>query len=163
MAEQSRGKTLLIVLLVLAALLGGMWTGTFVLADYRQSWAQGELVAGLLEKKTAPEPTTEPQFKQLDQFVIGLPGRGRNHYMVLELALMSRQAEQLQQWEGVLPALRNTTLGYFSGFDHGGVQEQLQDMGRFEQELQAALNQRLESYGYTPSVEGVLITKLVIQ
>ncbi|MBL1378841.1 flagellar basal body-associated FliL family protein [Zobellella iuensis] len=163
MAEKSRAKTLMVLLLVLAALLGGMWTGTFVLADYRESWAKGELVSGLLEKKARPEPVSEPRFKQLDQFVIGLPGSGRNHYMVLELALMSRQAEQLQLWEGVLPALRNTTLGYFSGFDHERVQGQLQDMGQFEQELQTALNQRLQSYGYAPSVEGVLITKLVIQ
>lgn len=161
MAKKLR-TPLLIVLLVLIASLAGMWAGTFVLADYRDRWANDGWAAWF-ESTPEPEPVTEPQFQPLEQFVIGLPGAERNHYMVLELALMSRRPNQVALWEGVLPALRNTTLTYFSGFDHERVQQQLQDMSRFEQELQTALNQRLESYGYAPSVEAVLITKLVIQ
>lgn len=118
---------------------------------------------GWQERLEAMFYRAEPQFKPLEQFVIGLPGLERNHYMVLELALMSRHAEQLALWETVLPALRNTTLSYFSSFDHQQVQAQLQDLSLFEQELQTALNQRLDSYGYASSVEAVLITKLVIQ
>lgn len=161
MAKKLR-TPLLMALLVLIASLAGMWAGTFVLADYRDRWVSDGWAA-LFESTPEPEPVTEPQFQPLEQFVIGLPGAERNHYMVLELALMSRRPNQVALWEGVLPALRNTTLTYFSGFDHEQVQEQLQDMSRFEQELQTALNQRLESYDYAPSVEAVLITKLVIQ
>ncbi|WP_148265919.1 flagellar basal body-associated protein FliL [Oceanimonas sp. GK1] len=161
MAKTSR-SSLKMALLLLAVLLTGIGAGTFVLADYRQTLqAKGWLA--LFESAPEPEPVTEPQFQPLEQFVIGLPGAERNHYMVLELALMSRRPQQLALWEGVLPALRNTTLSYFSGFDHDQVQAQLQDMSKFESELQLALNQRLEGYGYAPSVEAVLITKLVIQ
>ena len=158
-AKKSRGK-LGIILLVLVALLAGMGLGTFVLADYKARFMEAG-VAAWFEPK--PAAVTEPQFKPLEQFVIGLPSLERNHYMVLELALMSRHPEQLALWDTVLPALRNTTLGYFSSFDHQQVQDQLQDMSHFEQELQTALNERLASYHYEPSVEAVLITKLVIQ
>lgn len=160
-AKKSGGKWVLI-LLVLVSLIVGMGLGTFVLADYKARFMETGL-ASLLERPEKEELVVEPQFKPLDQFVIGLPGAERNHYMVLELALMSRRPEQLALWDTVLPALRNTTLSYFSSFDHQQVQDQLQDLSHFEQQLQAALNERLSSYEYAPSVEAVLITKLVIQ
>ncbi|MGP7733812.1 MULTISPECIES: flagellar basal body-associated FliL family protein [Oceanimonas] len=161
MAKKSRSY-LLIGLLLLITLLAGMGAGTFVLADYRQTLEEKGWLA-MLQPAPEPEPVSEPQFQPLEQFVIGLAGEGRNHYMVLELALMSHQPRQVSLWQGILPALRNTTLGYFSGFDHEQVQARLQQMDGFETELQQALNQRLQSYGYAPSVEAVLITKLVIQ
>lgn len=158
-AKKSRSKFGL-VWLVLVTLVVGMGVGTFVLADYKARFIDGGMAAWF-----APEPVVavEPQFKPLEQFVIGLPSLERNHYMVLELALMSRYPDQLVLWDTVLPALRNTTLSYFSSFDHQQVQEHLQDLSHFEQELQTALNDRLSSYEYDPSVEAVLITKLVIQ
>lgn len=161
MAKKSRSYVLT-ALLLLAVLLAGMGAGTFILADYRQALAEQGWLA-MLQSEPDPEPVSEPQFQPLEQFVIGLSGERRNHYMVLELALMSHQPEQVSLWQGVLPALRNTTLTYFSEFDHEQVQSQLQNMGKFEGELQQALNQRLQHYGYAPSVEAVLITKLVIQ
>ena len=158
-AKKSRGK-LSLVLLMLVALVAGMGIGTFVLADYKARFLDEGIAAWFAPKAAV---AVEPQFKPLDQFVIGLPSQERNHYMVLELALMSRYPEQLLLWDTVLPALRNTTLSYFSSFDHQQVQEQLQDLSHFEQELQIALNERLTSYEYDPAVEAVLITKLVIQ
>lgn len=151
-----------LILLVLVSLVVGMAVGTFVLADYKVRFMETGL-ASLLERPEKEELVVEPQFKPLEQFVIGLPGAERNHYMVLELSLMSRRPEQVALWDTVLPALRNTTLSYFSSFDHQQVQAQLQDLAHFEQALQEALNERLSSYEYAPSVEAVLITKLVIQ
>lgn len=158
-AKKPRGK-LGLVLLMLVVLLAGMGIGTFVLADYKTRYIDEGMAAWFAPKAAV---AAEPQFKPLEQFVIGLPSQERNHYMVLELALMSRYPDQLLLWDTVLPALRNTTLSYFSSFDHQQVQEQLQDLSHFEQELQTALNERLSSYQYDPSVEAVLITKLVIQ
>lgn len=160
-AKKSR-KTLWLVLLVLLSLLAGMAVGTLVLADYKARFMESGL-SSWLDRTPEPSPVTEPQFKPLDSFVIGLPSADRNRYMVLELSLMSRRSDQLALWDTLLPALRNTTLSYFSSFDHQQVQDKLQDLSQFEKELQVALNQRLESYDYMPSVEAVLITKLVIQ
>lgn len=161
LVKKSRRPMLLLVL-VLIALLSGMAVGTFVLADYKARFMD-EGGAVWFKPAPVPEVVSEPQFKPLEQFVIGLPGPERNHYMVLELALMSRKPDQVALWDTVLPALRNTTLSYFSSFDHQQVQDQLHDLSGFEQKLQTALNQRLKSFDYIPSVEAVLITKLVIQ
>ncbi|WKE66545.1 flagellar basal body-associated FliL family protein [Gallaecimonas kandeliae] len=128
-------------------------------------------VSGLINPKAwfadpPPPPlvmSEKPLFQPLDKFVISLAGDEVQHYMMLELALVSHDPRMPEQSKELQPVIRNALLQYFSTRKYQEVREEIKDLSKLQLALKDRLKQTVDSYGYQLAVDEVLLTKVVIQ
>lgn len=147
-------KWLMIVVLAIV-LLAALAYGAYLKRDLIAVWL------GLEEPK--PELSEKPLFKPLDRFVISLEGDSQSHYLVLELALVTYNPAQLEELRMLNPLIRNAMVQYFSHRSNDDVQKELKDITALQTSLLGKLVTTLQSYGYKPYLDEVLITKVLVQ
>ncbi|QXC36231.1 lateral flagellar basal body-associated protein LafF [Aeromonas sp. FDAARGOS 1407] len=149
-------KWLMIVVLAIV-LLAALAYGAYLKRDLIAVWL------GLEEPK--PELSEKPLFKPLDRFVISLEGDSQSHYLVLvlELALVTHNPAQLEELRMLNPLIRNAMVQYFSHRSNDDVQKELKDITALQTSLLGKLVTTLQSYGYKPYLDEVLITKVLVQ
>ncbi len=147
-------KWLMIVVLAIV-LLAALAYGAYLKRDLIAVWL------GLEEPK--PELSEKPLFKPLDRFVISLEGESQSHYLVLELALVTHNPAQLEELKVLNPLIRNAMVQYFSHRTNDDVQKELKDITALQTSLLGKLVTTLQSYGYKPYLDEVLITKVLVQ
>ncbi|MCF3095883.1 LafF [Aeromonas australiensis] len=145
----------LMVIVLAIILLVALAYGVFLKRDVIAVWV------GLEEPK--PELSSQPLFKQMDRFVISLEGEGQSHYLVLELALVTHNPEQIDRLSEQAPLVRNAMVQYFSHRTNEDVQKELKDITALQTSLLGKLVTTLQSYGYKPYLDEVLITKVLVQ
>lgn len=148
------GKALIILLGVLVVLILG---GT--------AWAfsTGRLDALLAEQAEPVQMSDKPMFKPLNRFVVSLANEPIQHYMMLELTLVSHHPDMPSQADSLESVIRNALLRYFSGLTHQAVREEMRDIETLQEELRQTLVAAAADYGEELPVEKVLITNVVIQ
>lgn len=160
-AKKSQGKSLVILMSVLAtlstlALVGVLWFNS-----------DGKLIqianAGTSTQGTRTLADGEPMFLPLDKFVISIEGRKVVHYMMLEVSLVTRHQESMEELIEVKPLVRNALVKKMSKYSHTQVRAQLKDLDSLQQELLEDLRDTLSDYGVVSAIDEVLITKMVIQ
>ncbi len=147
-------KWLMIVVLAIV-LLAALAYGAYLKRDLIAVWL------GLEEPK--PELSEKPLFKPLDRFVISLEGDSQSHYLVLELALVTHNPALLEELRMLNPLIRNAMVQYFSHRSNDDVQKELKDITALQTSLLGKLVTTLQSYGYKPYLDEVLITKVLVQ
>ncbi|EKE73990.1 flagellar basal body-associated FliL family protein [Gallaecimonas xiamenensis] len=122
-------------------------------------------VEQLFQEPPAPPVvmSTQPLFHPLDKFVVSLGGDDVQHYMMLELALVSKDPRMPRQSTELSPVIRNALLKYFSTRKYEQVRTEIRDMASLQAALKKQLMETVDSYGYELSVDEVLLTKVVIQ
>lgn len=153
-------KTLLIafsaVLLVLVALLGG--------AAWAVSSGKIDLEAAFKEPEPPPvEMLEQPIFNDLDKFVVSLADQNTQHYMMLELSLVSHDPRLPEQAKALHSVIRNALVKYFSSQTRSNVHDALKELDQLQNTLGGTLRTAAEAYGQPLAVEQVLITNVVIQ
>ena len=148
---------MLSAILVLLLLVGG-----------GAAWAvsKGHLDLEELFKEPPPPPvqmSEKPIFQNLDKFVVSLAKSRTQHYMMLELSLVSHDPRMPEQAKAMTSVIRNALLKHFSGKDQAAVQAELDDMNALQVSLRDSLVGAVEAYGQTLAVDEVLLTNVVIQ
>lgn len=141
-------KNLLLIiaalLVAIAAALGGIW--------YSNSTA-------------APVPATEsrPLFHPLERFVISVAHEHHSRYLVLELTLVTSDAQVLAVLEEAAPLLRNALVEQFANTSHQQARQAFQDITQVQQNILERFNTTLRGNKYSQQIEQVLITNVFIQ
>src|SRR5262249_33822610 len=116
-----------------------------------------------LAEPAAKKLSDKPLFKPLDKFVISVDSPGGRHYLVLELALVTRDFDQYAQFDELNPALRNAAVELFSQRSYDDMRTQLQNVTALQDELLDKFRATMTAFSYQPALERVLITKIVMQ
>lgn len=155
--QSGRAGNVMVILLgavVLLVLGGAAWAFTSGRLD------------SLLAGQTEPEPvqmTEKPLFKPLNKFVVSLASEPVQHYMMLELTLVSHHPDMPSQAENLESVIRNALLKHFSSLSHQAVREEMRDIEALQEALRQTLVAAAADYGEELPVEKVLITNVVIQ
>ena len=145
----------LMVIMMALCLLAALAYGAYLKRDTVAVWL------GLAEAK--PELSKTPLFKPMERFVISLEGDREPHYLVLELALVTHNPQQLETLNELTPLIRNAMVQYFSHRSHEAVKQELQNISALQTSLLGKLVGTREGYGYKPYLDEVLVTKVLVQ
>ena len=113
--------------------------------------------------KPPVELSKKPLFKPLDKFVISLESEGSSNYLMLELALVTHDPEQMAIYDNLKPVIRNAMVQFFSHRDLTQVRKDLQDVDGLQTALKQKLSETISNYGYKSAIDEVLVTKVVLQ
>ena len=105
----------------------------------------------------------KPLFKSLDKIVVGLSGDRVQRYMMLELALVSRDPRMEEQSASLTPVIYNAVLQYFSQHTYDAARAEIQDIEKLQGRLLEKVRATADGYGYQLAVDKLLLTKVVIQ
>lgn len=150
-------KKLLSALFAMAALLvaGGVWA---------MSSGKVDLKALMDRAEALPPPMNEqPIFKNLDRFVVSLADPATQHYLMLELSLVSHDPRMPKSADELDSVIRNTLIKHFSAKTRDHVRAELRELEALQSQLRDAIDLAAQDYGHTLAVEKVLITNVVIQ
>ncbi|WP_115719430.1 flagellar basal body-associated FliL family protein [Gallaecimonas mangrovi] len=154
--EKKKLSPLVIVLLVLVLLAAG-----FGYCAY-----SGVInVKGMFTPAPAPaiQMSKKPIFHPLGKFVISIPGDDVQHYMMLELALVSHDPRMPKESDDLQPVIRNALMQYFSDRQYEDVRKEIQDIEKLQTALKKQLETSVKRFGYELALDQVLLTKVVIQ
>lgn len=109
-------------------------------------------------------PRGEPKeyrFHPVDKIIVSMRGDGREHYLVVDLALQAKSSKEPQNFEQAEPIVRNSVVAYLSGLKFDELRElpisELQ--GRLEKVLLADFASKNAAVPF----KHVLINKLIVQ
>lgn len=114
----------------------------------------------------SPEPEEEveqgPSFHPIEKLVLTVKGKKQTHFVMLELAIETRQPERIKVVDNYMPLIQNSLLKLFSdkSFD------QLQQPGAIENLQTEVKNTLLQTFAETPmirDIDDILMTKYVVQ
>jgi flagellar protein FliL len=169
-AAQKKKKLMMLGGLIAALLLvsgGGTWALLHFLADEdpaaQQATADAPAEEGEEEPAAPAEPTrAQAQYLQLEPtFLANYMVKGRQHYLQLAVAVMTRDEAALKAMHEHMPLIRNRLVMLLSG----EVFETLQtDEGRLrlQEKLLAAIQEILQKETGHGGVEQVLFTNFVM-
>jgi len=112
---------------------------------------------------TAPASTETVayEFYPVSKVIVGVRGKNREHYFVLDLALQARHTDEPRDFADVEPLVRNSVVSYLSNFSFDELRAlkivELQD--RLEEALFADFATQRAAVPF----EHVLINKLIVQ
>jgi flagellar protein FliL len=115
------------------------------------------------EQPAPPEVSKKPLFKPLEKFVISIDGDNSRHYLMLEITLVTHSAAQIENYDELMPVIRNSLVQYFSQRNEAQLTEELHHVEHLQTELQEHLISTLQNYGFKAALDEVLITKYVVQ
>ena len=103
-----------------------------------------------------------PQFHPLEKIVLSVKGNNQTHFVMLELAIETRDLEQISAINDYMPKIQNALLKLFSNkhyneLQEAGAVEQLQD------EVKNTLLTAFEETYFVNHIDDVLLTKYVVQ
>lgn len=144
-----------IILLLIFMVSGAVW-----------AMATGKLdLNGALAEPPPPpvQMLDKPLYKELDKFVVSLANPHTQHYMMLELSLVSHDPRMPEQADQLSPVIRNALLKHFATQTREGVRDGLAALEDLQNTLRDTLASAAEQHGQELAVEQVLITNVVIQ
>lgn len=144
----------LVLILLLAITAGAAW-----------ALSSGRLpLAALMDNSPAPVAMSEkPLFKPLDKFVVSLARERSQHYLMVEMSLVSRHPDMPDQADELHSVIRNTLLRYFAGRTQQQVQEELASLEQLQDDLRDRLIAAAGHYDMPLDLDAVLLTNVVIQ
>lgn len=145
-------------LVAAATLAGGVW---WVAKSSNILNLENSPIAFL---STKPEEEVEqgPSFHPIEKLVLTVKGKKQTHFVMLELAIETRQPERIKVVDNYMPLIQNSLLKLFSdkSFD------QLQQPGAIENLQTEVKNTLLQTFAETPmirDIDDILMTKYVVQ
>lgn len=151
-------KTLLfgvIIALVTAVMAAGLTVvGTHLLRSE-------ESVGALSNIFSSSEPQSV-EFVEVKNLVITLKGNSRTErYLLLELNLATRGADNTRKTEEMIPAIRGATVSLLSDMEYSAVRAM--SVNEVHNKLKAAYEARFSSLNMNVPFDDVIISKMVFQ
>ncbi|MDX9875054.1 MAG: flagellar basal body-associated FliL family protein [Spongiibacteraceae bacterium] len=140
-------------------LIGAVGGAGVTYGAMQQGWFDASPAADLPEE-SVEQPAV---FHTLDRLIIGLAAARGQRYMVLDLALIGRDADFASQSDTLAPLIQNAVLRYFSRHDYAMAMEESRDPEALQERLLEQIRSTVADNGHELAVEKVLLTKVVIQ
>ena len=139
--------------LVAAASVGGtLW---YVKSHQGEGGASFSLPFGQPEN-------VDPIFHPLEKLVLSVKGERQTHFIMMELALETRNAEAIEGIDNYMPVVRNALLKLFSNKTYEQLQNQ-RTIEELQDEVKGTLLNAFSQTRYARAIDNVLLTKYVIQ
>ncbi|MCL1038717.1 flagellar basal body-associated FliL family protein [Shewanella submarina] len=123
-------------------------------------WQSPTLMGDVFEQQQVAQPT--PRFYPLERFIISVPGKEYQHYVLLELALKSSSANAKHQLAEADPLVRNSLMKMFAGKQVDELNKP-KNLEQLQQEAKDLLTNVLSANKFAVKIDDVLFTRLVIQ
>lgn len=123
-------------------------------------WQSPTMLGGVFEEQQVPADI--PRFYPLERFIISVPGKEYQHYVLLELALKTSSANAKHLLSEADPLVRNSLMKMFAG-------KQVEELNKpnnlelLQLEAKTLLTDVLNHNKYAVTIDDVLFTRLVIQ
>jgi len=109
-----------------------------------------------------PEQSEQPAFHSLDKLVFSVKGKRQTHFVMLELALETRQPEKIKDIDNYMPVVRNALLKLFSNKTYEQLQNQ-PTIDELQEEVKQTLLTAFVNTNFSHIIDDVLLTKYVVQ
>lgn len=128
-------------------------------ADADASPASGFDLAALFHE----EPQYQgPQFHPLEKIVLSVKGNNQTHFVMLELAIETRDLEQISAINDYMPKIQNALLKLFATKHYNDLQ-QAGAVALLQDEVKHTLLTAFEDTYFVRHIDDVLLTKYVVQ
>ncbi len=143
-------------------LVGGMWMlSQSSKSEENSRWLDETPLAFLTEKKQ-PAKDTKPSFHSLEKVVLSVKGKKQSHFVMLEVAIETRQPERVRAIDSYMPVVRNSLLKLFSDktyetlSEHGAVNQ-------LQEEVKQSILLAFADTDIVRDIDDILLTKYVVQ
>ncbi|PJC86425.1 flagellar protein [Vibrio sp. HA2012] len=157
-----RTTIVLCIFMLLSSIL--VSAGTVVLtSSYLQNpdgFASLSFVPDMLSGSEKPEE--KPTFHSLEKLVLGVKGKRQTHFIMLEIAVETRQPKHIEDIDSYMPVVRNALLKMFSNKTYEELQEQ-KEIDSLQNEVKSTLLTAFANTHFVRDIDDVILTKYVIQ
>ena len=108
------------------------------------------------------EPEEKPIFHSLEKLVLGVKGQRQTHFVMMEIAVKTRQPKHIQDIDSYMPLVRNALLKLFSHKTYEELQKQ-KEIDTLQSEVKETLLTAFASTHFVKDIDDVILTKYVIQ
>ncbi|MGR5236466.1 flagellar basal body-associated FliL family protein [Vibrio alfacsensis] len=159
---------LFITMIITSALVSAATVASGIWYLNKSTQASSSATGALLDLSSLPfmsqeAPKSEtPSFHPLEKVVLTIKGKKQSHFVMLELAIETRNAEGIKDIDNYMPVVKNSLLKLFSDktFDelqkHGSIES-------LQTELKQTLLLAFEETDIVHDIDDVLLTKYVVQ
>ena len=123
-------------------------------------WQSPNLMGDVFAPQQVAQPT--PRFYPLERFIISVPGKEYQHYVLLELALKSSSQNAKHELTEADPLVRNSLMKMFAGKQVEELNKP-KNLEQLQQEAKDLLTNVLSANQFAVKIDDVLFTRLVIQ
>lgn len=142
--------------------IGGLWFLTHSnKGEDNTGWLEGTPLAFLTEEKQEVR-NARPSFHSLEKVVLTVKGKKQSHFVMLEVAIETRNPERIQAIDNYMPVIRNSLLKLFSDKTYEALREH-GTVSHLQEEVKESLLLAFADNDIVRDIDDVLLTKYVLQ
>ncbi|MCA0936729.1 flagellar basal body-associated FliL family protein [Vibrio alginolyticus] len=150
------------VLVSAGTFIGGLWFLTHSSqSEENKEWLEGTPLAFLTESTPASKET-ESSFHSLEKIVLSVKGKKQSHFVMLEVAIETRNPERIQAIDNYMPVVRNSLLKLFSDKTYEALREH-GTVNQLQEEVKKSILLAFADNDIARDIDDVLLTKYVLQ
>lgn len=150
------------VLVSAGTFIGGLWFLTHSnQSGENKEWLEGTPLAFLTESTPASKET-ESSFHSLEKIVLSVKGKKQSHFVMLEVAIETRNPERMQAIDHYMPVVRNSLLKLFSDKTYEALREH-GTVNQLQEEVKKSILLAFADNDIARDIDDVLLTKYVLQ
>lgn len=114
------------------------------------------------EEEEEEEVSKSPSFHPLEKIVLSIKGNNQTHFVMLELAIETRNPERMAAIDNYMPVIQNALLKLFADKHYNDLQED-GAIENLQSEVKSTLITAFNKTGLVQDIDDVLLTKYVVQ
>lgn len=145
----------------------GTVVGTFWLLtnsgknEEANTWFERSPLAFFSESEPQNEET-KPSFHPLEKVVLSVKGKKQSHFVMLEVAIETRQLERIKAIDNYMPIVRNSLLKLFSDKTYETLRKE-GTVSQLQEEVKLSILEAFADTDIVSDIDDILLTKYVIQ
>lgn len=166
----SRKQLLAVIIsMVITSVLvsAGTVVGTFWLltnsgkSEEASTWFERSPLAFFSESKPQNKET-KPSFHPLEKVVLSVKGKKQSHFVMLEVAIETRELERIKAIDNYMPVVRNSLLKLFSDKTYETLRKE-GTVSQLQEEVKLSILEAFADTDIVSDIDDILLTKYVIQ
>lgn len=150
------------VLVSAGTLVGGFWLLTHSAKNEEtKALFEGTPLQFLTENRQETRDT-KPSFHSLEKVVLSVKGKKQSHFVMLEVAIETRNLERISAIDGYMPVVRNSLLKLFSDKTYEALREH-GTVNQLQEEVKQSILLAFADTDIVRDIDDVLLTKYVLQ
>ncbi len=143
-------------------LAGGFWWLTHSGKHEKpKALFEGTPLGFLTENKQETEEI-RPSFHSLEKVVLTVKGKKQSHFVMLEVAIETKNLERIRAIDGYMPVIRNSLLRLFSDKTYENLREE-GAVNQLQEEVKQSILLAFADTDLVRDIDDVLLTKYVVQ
>ncbi|EDM68226.1 MAG: hypothetical protein COA76_08150 [Moritella sp.] len=107
--------------------------------------------------------STRPFYIPLDKMVVSVESERTIYYVMMEVTLETKLEASIEGINYYMPVIRNSFVQNLSQRSYDTIRKNLKNIEQLQIEMLSGLDEELMRYEMNGIIDGVLITKLVVQ